>query len=91
MHCEGDKSVAKARLRLFRNKMKVREVNKKKRDGNVSDESDDSISEYEDSQETILEELFDIENDISTTEIDIDTANKKKSRASKGVEDVENI
>ena len=36
VHCEGDKSVAKARLRLFRNKTKVREVNKKKRDHGTS-------------------------------------------------------
>ena len=53
--------------------------------GNVS-ESDDSIDEYEDSQESTLMEICDVEEAIEMTKADLDTVQKKKKDASNALE-----
>ena len=80
-HCGGDKKVAKARLRLIRAKRKCGNMDK----GNVS-ESDDSIDEYEDLQESTLMEICDVEEAIEMAKADLDTVQKKKKDASNALE-----
>ena len=51
-----------------------------------SSESDDSIDEYEDSQESTLMEICDVEEAIEMTKADLDTVQKKKNDASNALD-----
>lgn len=52
-------------------------------------ESDNSIDEYEDSQESILMEICDVEEAIDMPKTDLDTVQKKKKDASNVLDSTE--
>ena len=72
-HCNGDKSKAKTRLRLY-NKRKEEE-----------DADADVVSIGEDSVESTLEKLKDLEMDIATTKNDIATVQDGKAKSKKAL------
>ena len=75
-HCDGDREKAKARVRLYKNHKKKEEV-----------ESDtDLMNEFVDSQESTLEELYDLDVDIEGAKADIQTLKVKKGEARKGLQ-----
>ena len=78
-HCDGDKKVAKARLRLIRAKRQA--VNNTEVDFDSSDDDD----EYNDSQESALLEICDIEESIRNTKADLKKVLDKKESTSKNL------
>ena len=79
-HCNGDKRVAKTRIRLVRAQRKALNQN-----GDGDDSSNDSIDEYEDSQETTLMEICDVEESINMTKTDLDIVKQKKKDVSEAL------
>ena len=73
----GIKNKVKTRLRLYHHF--------KEREDSGSDEDS-----YIESQETLMEELYDISKDIETTKIDCETAQAEKVKASKALSDITN-
>ena len=80
-HCNGDRNVAKARMRLFRSKKNIVDSNQN------SDSDSNSDMDYEDSQVTVLEELFDLDQDIKSMSSDLKTVREKKDKAGKALSD----
>ena len=74
-HCNGEKDVAKARLRLVRSKKKIF-------DADSSIDSDDDSLDYEDSQQSKLLEICDLEDHISNIKVDLETILEKKKETS---------
>ena len=76
----GDKRVAKTRIRLVRAQRKA--LNQV---GDGDDSSIDSFDEYEDSQETTLMEICDVEESINVTKTDLDIVQQKKKHVSEAL------
>ena len=71
-----DKNRVKARLRLYRNYRERKDA----KDGSDSDDSDEES--FFESQETMMEELYDLDKDIKSTREDYKTSQAKKSATS---------
>ena len=75
----------KTRLRLFRH-FKER---KEKENGSDSDDSDDGS--YIESQETLMEELYDLDIDIKSATADYKTSETNKKNATSVLNDITNV
>ena len=75
----------KTRLRLFRH-FKER---KEKENGSDSDDSDDGS--YIESQETLMEELYDLDRDIKSATVDYKTSETNKKNATSVLNDITNV
>ena len=74
--CDGNKDKAKRRLLMY-----CKYKGKEKEEGNL----DSSVGEYHDSQESILEELYNLEVDIKSTKDDIALVQNGKKQSGKAL------
>ena len=84
-HCSGDKKKVKTRFRLFWH-FKER---KEKEDGSDSNDLDDGS--YIESQETLMEELYDLDRDIKSATVDYQTSETNKKNATSVLNDITNV